>query len=191
MSFHHLHMKRFLALLLLMLLVRPTYVLAENEFVVSSATTRLNGNVYFLDARFEINLPGYIASAFEKGFDLPISMQVDVIRYRDYWFNEALVTIRQQYLLQYHAILDSVTLMNVNAGSRQHFSSLKDALSFLTVLDNYPLLDNHALNKEEKYNAILQFGIDIAELPIPLKSSSWWENDWDLVSEPWEWSISQ
>ena len=128
-------MKRFLALLLLMLLVRPTYVLAENEFVVSSATTRLNGNVYFLDARFEINLPGYIASAFEKGFDLPISMQVDVIRYRDYWFNEALVTIRQQYLLQYHAILDSVTLMNVNAGSRQHFSSLKDAVEiFLSTI---------------------------------------------------------
>jgi hypothetical protein len=190
MSFVHLHMKWFLALTLLMLLVRPANVLAENEFVISSASTRLDGSVYFLDARFEINLPGYIASAFEKGFDLPISMEVEVVRHRDYWFNEAVVTIRQQYLLQYHAILDSVTLLNVSAGSRRHFSSLKDALSFLTVLENYPLLDNHSLKQDEQYHAILQFGIDLAELPIPLKSSSWWENDWDLVSEPREWIIN-
>ncbi len=63
-------------------------------------------------------------------------------------------------------------------------------LAFLSALQNYPLLDNNALKQGQPYHAILQFGIDLAELPIPLKSSSWWENDWDLVSEPMEWSIT-
>ena len=175
----------------MLLLVCPSFAHADNEFVIKSASTRLNGSVYFLDAEFEINLPDYIASAFEKGFDLPLAIEIVVAEHRGYWFNEVAVTIRQQYLLQYHAIIDSVTLINVNAGNRKHFLSLKEALEYLTKLQNYPLLDNNSLKQDEQYQATITFGIDLVELPIPLKSSSWWENNWDLVSEPVEWSISR
>lgn len=184
-------MKQAIKFFLMLLLVCPSFASAENAFVIKSVSTRLNGTVHFLDAEFEINLPAYIASAFEKGFDLPLVIEIVVARYRGYWFNAEVVKIRQQYLLQYHAIIDSVTLINVNSGSRQHFLSLKEALAYLSKLRNFPLLDNNSLKQDTHYQATIKFGIDVAELPIPLKSSSWWENDWDLVSEPKGWNISQ
>ena len=32
-------------------------------------------------------------------------------------------------------------------------------------------------------------GIDSDELPLPLKSSSLWDNDWDLKSDWYEWEV--
>jgi len=186
-----IHVKQLIYLFLVVLLLRPTVALAEKEFVVKTASTQLNGNVYFLNAVFEINLPAYISSAFEQGFDLPLALEIKIFRQRGFWLDKEVVTIKQQYRLQYHSILDSVSLMNINEGNRQYFDSLLDALSHLTVLLNFPLLDNNTLSNTEHYNARIYFGIDNAELPIPLKSSSLWENDWSLASDAYEWDITR
>ena len=36
-----------------------------------------------------------------------------------------------------------------------------------------------------------RFGIDTEELPLPLKSSSLWDNDWDLTSDWFEWRLNR
>ena len=191
MRIRHQYLMRFLYLFLVLLLMRPSYALAEKEFVIKSASTQLNESVHFLNAVFEINLPEYISLAFDQGFDLPIALQIEVFRQRSFWLDEEVVTIKQKYRLQYHSMLDSISLLNVNAGSQLHFSSLEEALMHLTVLLNFPLLDNNALKDNEYYNARMNIGIDNAELPIPLKSSSLWKNDWSIVSEWYEWEIAR
>jgi hypothetical protein len=37
----------------------------------------------------------------------------------------------------------------------------------------------------------VRFGIDIDELPLPLQSSWFWDSDWDLQSEWYEWEIKR
>ena len=188
-KFNHVTLVFYLYMMLQVL--TPAVAHAQKEFVIKSANTQLNDSVYFLNAVFEINLPVYISEAFEQGFTLPLAMDIEVFRKRRFWLDKPVVTIRQKYKIQYHAMLDSVSLFNVNSGSRQHFSSLSEALNYLTVLLNFPLLDNNSLENNERYKARLHFGIDHIELPIPLKSSLLWKNDWSIVSEWYEWDVKQ
>lgn len=183
--------KRISYLFLMFLLLRFSVAHAENEFVIKSVNTQLNGTVYFLNAVFEINLPDYIVSSVEQGLVLPLAMEIKISRNRWFWFDDDVVTIRQQYRIQYHALLDSVSLLNINSGNRLYFSTLKDTLNQLTVLLNYPLLDNYSLSQGEYYQARLSFGIDNTELSIPLKSSSFWKNNWNISSDWYEWNITQ
>lgn len=185
------HLKLVLYVCLMLLVVKPVVADVQKEFVIKSVNTQLNDSVYFLNAVFEINLPEYMIYSFEQGFVLPLAMEIEVSRKRGFWFNEDVVTIKQQYRIQYHVFRDLVSLFNVNAGNRLYFSSLKETLNQLTVLLNYPLLDNNALNQSESYIARLSFGIDNAELPIPLKSSSLLKNDWNITSDWYEWDVTQ
>ena len=185
------HVTLIFYLCMMPLVLTPAAAYAQKEFVIKSANTQLDESVYFLNAVFEINLPAYISEAFEQGFALPLAMQVEVFRERGFWLDKSVVTIKQQYRIQYHAMLDTVSLFNVNSGHRLHFSSLDEALNYLTVLLNYPLLDNNLLDSNERYNARLHFGVDHIELPIPLKSSSLWKNDWSIVSEWFKWDVKQ
>ena len=181
----------FFHLLLITLLLKPVNSQAQDEFVIKSVNTQLNETVYFLNAVFEISLPDYIVSAFDQGFVLPLLIEIEVSRNRLFWFDKDVVIIKQRYRMQYHAMLDSVSLLDVNSGNRQYFSSLDETLNHLTVLLNFPLLDNNALDQQKKYSARLNFGIDNAALPIPLKSSLLWKNDWHIGSDWFEWDITQ
>lgn len=180
-------------ILLLIALVLPQQALAveQDGFVIKSVTTRLNDTVHFLNAVYEINLPDYITRAFNQGFDLPLYMEIEVFSKRKFWLDKEIAYIKQQYRLHYHPLLESVSIQDVNSGTRQYFSTLDEALADLSMLLSYPYLDENSLDKGKEYRARLRFGIDKTELPIPLKSTSLWRNDWGLVSEWHKWAVTQ
>lgn len=175
---------------IIFLFLRIPLAHAADEFVIKSANTQLDDSVYFLNAVLDIHLPDYIVNSFEHGIVLPLVMEIEISKERAFWFDQDIVVIKQQYQIQNHALLDSVSLKNINSGSRLYFSSLQETLNYLTVLLEFPLLDNNALNPSGHYRGRLKFGIDVAELPVPLKSSSLWQHDWDLSSDWFEWDIT-
>jgi hypothetical protein len=176
----------------LMLFIQPGALYAKQvePFVVKSATTHLNGSVYFLNAVLDINLPYYITSAVDQGFNLPLLMEIEFYRHKTYWFNQRVVYIKQQYVLNYLPLLDAVSVLNVNSGRRQYFSTLNEAIQHVSVFLEFPVLDKNTLIDGAMYEARLRMGIDQSALPIPLKSSSFWKNDWDLVSDWYEWELT-
>jgi hypothetical protein len=176
----------------LMLIAQPSMLLAEQTepFVVKSATTQLNGSVYFLNAVVEINLPPYITRAVDQGFNLPLLVEIELYRHKTYWFNPRVAYIKQQYLLNYLPLLDAVSVLDVNSGRRQYFSTLKEALEHVSVFLEYPVLDKNTLSNDESYEVRMRIGIDQGALPIPLKSSSLWKNDWGLVSDWYDWELT-
>lgn len=190
MKFRKAHIKLYLSLILLVICLRPSYAEDEAAFMVSSVNSKLNETVYFINAVFEIRLPHYIKSAVDQGFDLPLVMELEGFRQRNLWFDEKVVYIKQQYQLRYHTLLDAVSILDINAGSRLYYASLEEAIAHLSVLIDYPALDNNSLQKGKFYSARIRFGIDTGELPLPLKSSSLWKNDWDLKSDWVEWELN-
>ena len=175
----------------LVLLLSLSIVFASEHpvFEVKSGSTQKDGAVYFLNAVFEIDLPPYIVDSFEQGFDIPLVMEVEVYRDRSFWLDDQVVYLKQQYRLQYHPVMNSISLLNVNQGNHRYFGSLPEAVRHLSALLGYPLLDGNNLLADETYHARLRFGIDANEIPIPLKSSSLWKNDWELESDWMEWDI--
>jgi hypothetical protein len=176
----------------LMLMVQPCSVAAQagDPFIVKSAGTHLKGKVFYLNAVFDIHLPFYITDAIDQGFKLPLLVEIEFYLHKSFWFNEQIVYIKHQYQLNYHPLLDAISIFDVNSGTRQYFSSLNEALQHLSVILDFPVLDQNILVDNRSYTARLRMGIDQTELPVPLKSSSLWKNNWDLTSEWYEWKVT-
>jgi hypothetical protein len=177
----------------LMLIVQPCSVAAQegDPFIVKSANSHLKGNVFFLNAVFEIQLPFYITDAIDQGFNLPLMVEIEFYRQKSFWFNKQIAYIKQQYQLNYHPLLDAVSVFDVNSGRRQYFSSLSEAVQQLSVILDFPVLDENNLSENDSYLARLRMGVDQSELPVPLKSTSLWKNNWDLISEWYEWEFTE
>ena len=118
-------------------------------------------------------------------FEVEIHAQVS------YWLDDKVVALRQQYLLHYLPMLGSFSVLDINRGERHYFDNRKAAVRFLEVVYNYPMLDINNLAPDKEYYARVRYGIDTDELPVPLKSSSLWDNDRDLQSDWYKWKISR
>ena len=100
-------------LVLMLWLAQTSHAQPESSFSVHSAVTWLNGNVYFLDAQYAIQLPEHMLEAFEQGFDLPLAVEIKVFEKRRFWVDREIAYIKQQYRLQSHSLLELVSLTDI------------------------------------------------------------------------------
>ena len=177
------------ALLAMFLLCPPLAAQDGDAFVVRHADFTLDKTLLRLDMVVDSNIPKYILLAIDQGFAVPMMFEVEIMSPKKYWFDTRVVTLKQQYLLQHQPMLDSYVVQDVNSSERHYFDDLEAAVHFIEVVYNYPMLDINNLAPNRSYYARLRFGIDSDELPLPLKSSSLWDNDWDLKSDWYEWEV--
>lgn len=176
-------------LVLMLFMVSAVQAQDADPFVVERAEFRLEKNMLMLDLVVNSELPGYIKFAIDQGFAVPVMFEVEIRSERSYWFDKKVVSLKQQYRLHHLPILDSFVVFDINSSQRSYFDSRKAAVQSIEVVYNYPMLDINNLAVDKDYNARVRFGIDIDELPPPLKSSSLWDNDWDLQSDWYELEI--
>ena len=176
---------------LLALSTAPLEAEEGDAFVVRSAEFMLDDSLLLLDLVVDSEIPNYIAIAIDQGFAVPMMFEVEIRAEKRYWFDDKVVALKQQYLLHHQPMLDSYVVLDVNTSERHYFDDRKAAVRFIEVVYNYPMLDINNLAPDRVYYARLRFGIDSDELPLPLKSSSLWDNDWDLKSEWYEWEVRQ
>ena len=175
----------------MVLLANVLPVLAEegDPFHINRAELTLDQSLLQLDLIVDSELPDYIAIALDQGFAVPLMFEFEIRTPKRYWFDGKIISLKQQYLLNYQPMLDSYVVLDINASERHYFSDRKAAVHFVEVVYNYPMLDINNLEPNQEYYARVRFGIDTDELPRPLKSSSLWDNDWDLQSDWFEWEV--
>lgn len=178
---------------LAVLTVLASSVMAQDKdpFIVKTADFSLDKDLLMLDMVVESEIPDYISIALEQGFAVPIMFEVEIRSEKRYWFDDRIVSLKQQYLLHHLPMLDSFVVFDVNGSERHYFDNRKAAVRYLEVVYNYPMLNINNLSADKEYYARVRFGIDTDELPLPLKSSSLWDNDWDLQSEWYEWEVKR
>jgi hypothetical protein len=177
------------ALLLLMLNCGTSLAQGVEPFVVQRAEFNLDQSLMLLDLVVESEIPDYISIALDQGFSVPIMFEVEILASKKYWFDDRVVSLKQQYRLHYQPMLDSYVVFDVNSSERRYFYNRQAAVEFIEVVYNYPMLNIKNLAPGRAYYARVRFGIDSDELPLPLKSSSLWDNDWDLKSDWYEWKV--
>jgi hypothetical protein len=180
-----------LAILLLFFAVGSGRADDADPFVVRSAEFTLDESLMLLDLSIDSNIPEYISIAIEQGFSVPIMFEVEIRAHKRYWFDDRIVSLKQQYILHHQPMLDSYVVFDVNNSERRYFDDRDAALRFIEVVYNYPLLNIDNLAPDRNFYARVRFGIDSDELPLPLKSSSLWDNDWDLKSDWYEWEVER
>lgn len=176
----------------ILLLMMPLVVAEDGvAFRVQNASFSLDETLLELNSEIEIELPAYISIAIEQGFAVPLMFEVEILSPIKYWPDRKIVSLKQQYQLHFLPMLGSYVIFDLNAGQRYYFDSLNEAVEYLREVNNYPMLDVNNISDERSYYARLRFGIDSDELPLPLKSSSLWDNDWNLKSDWYAWDIEK
>lgn len=176
----------------ILLLMMPLVVAEDGvAFRVQNASFSLDETLLELNSEIEIELPAYISIAIEQGFAVPLMFEVEILSPIKYWPDRKIVSLKQQYQLHFLPMLGSYVIFDLNAGQRYYFDSLNEAVENLHEVNNYPMLDVNNISDERSYYARLRFGIDSDELPLPLKSSSLWDNDWNLKSDWYAWDIEK
>ncbi len=178
-----------LAVLLLSMTVLSEARAADEVFaVVDASFVEIDSNLS-LNMRVESNIPDYITIAMDQGFAVPFLFEVEIRERKTYWLDKKVIALKQQYLLHYLPILESYIVIDKNVEERTYFRNRETAMYFISRVLEYPLLNVDNLRLESDLYARVRFGIDADELPLPLKSSSLWDNDWDLKSDWFEWSL--
>jgi len=169
-----------------------TPLLAAGEapvFEVRSANFELEKSLLLLDSVIAIKLPGYINAAIDQGFSVPLSFEVEIRERVKYWFDVKHVSLKQQYLLHFLPMLNSYVVSDINTGQRYYFDNREEAVRSMKRVYRYPMFDIENIDRNLNIYARMRFGLDVDKLPLPLKSSSFWDNDWDLQSEWFEWEV--
>ena len=180
-----------LAALAMLMVVTATLAQDDDPFVVKRAEFKLDESMLLLDLEIESNIPDFISLAIDQGFAVPMMFEIEIRSENPYWFDNKEVSLKQQYKLNHQPMLDSYVVLDVNTSERHYFDRRKAAVQFMELVYNYPMLDIDNLAGGKNYYARVRFGIDTDELPLPLQSSWFWDSDWDLKSEWYEWEVKR
>ena len=160
------------------------------EFVVRGAETTLVDKVYRLNTRLSYQLSEEALGALQKGIPLTITLNIEVLRQREYLWAEKIASIEQSYQLSYHALTQQYLVKNLNTGVHTSFLTLKTALDHLSVIENFPMLDAQLLIPGEQYFARLRTRLNLETLPVPIRVLAYFSSGWRLSSEWYTWSLA-
>jgi hypothetical protein len=179
-----------LALLAVLLLALAPAIAARAEGIEAqkAALIPAEDGGLILEAEFAVALTPTLEDALNKGVPLYFSVEFELIRPRWYWFNEKVASQRLQYRLSYNALARQY---RVGLGKLyQNFSSLAEALAFLSRVRLRDLVAPGELSRGTTYVAALRMRLDTSQLPRPFQISAVGSRDWSLSSDWHRWSFA-
>lgn len=173
----------------LALLALLTAVAWAAGFEVLSASTRLEGGVYRLNAQIQYRFSGAAREALQNGVPLTIELEMEVRRRRPWLWDETVYALAQRFRLEYHTLSRQYLVSNLNSGERRAFATREGALQFMGRIADFPLLDQSLLDPNERYEGALRAWLDLDALPTPLRLFAYISDDWRLASEWRLWRL--
>ena len=160
-------------------------------FEIRDGHVRVEQEVYLLDVDFAVELSEDARDALENGVPLTISVDLLVIRPRNYLWDETVASVAARYRLRVHALSDQFVVENLSTGAYRTFGRLEHALDALGTIRDFPLLDTHLLDSGQDYALRLRVRLDIEALPAPLRPLAYLSSRWRLSSDWSEWPLEQ
>ncbi|MBX7229984.1 MAG: DUF4390 domain-containing protein [Burkholderiaceae bacterium] len=147
-----------------------------------------DGN-YLLTAEYAIELPSRLEEAL-KAVPLFFLFEFELTRRRWYWLDEVVINGQVLYRLSFNALTRQYQLSissnrnDTTAGIRGlTFSSLEEALRFISRVRRPQVLPADALQRGERYRLITRMRLDLSQLPKPFQLNSLTQREWVLDSE--------
>lgn len=158
-------------------------------FNVLSASTRLDGEIYRLNAQIQYRFSGAVHEALQNGVPLMIELEMEVRRRRAWVWDETVYALVQRFRLEYHTLSRQYLVSNLNSGERRAFPTRESAVQFMGQITDFPFLDKGLLAPNEQYLGALRAQLDLDALPPPLRLFAYISDDWRLASEWRIWSL--
>ena len=160
-------------------------------FEVRSASTRLIGGVHALDARLQLVLSSEALEALSSGVPLVIELQLQLIRDRRFWWDDAEAELAVRFELEYRPLSQRYIVRNINSGDQDSFATLYSALNNLGRVQGLPVIDDALLQPGDDYRVRLRAMLQTQQYPAPLRLLLFWRSEWQLQSEWYEWLLER
>lgn len=138
-----------------------------------------------LNADVEINFGSEMEKAILKGFTFNFLIEFQLVRPRQYWFNDEVATTVQQVSLSYHALSRQYIVMRNE--QQRTFPTLDAAIEDLSIIQDLKVLERSDMERGENYQAMLLMRLDHKKLPKTLQVEGIASNDWKMSSQTYEW----
>jgi len=158
-------------------------LLAQANFTIEYAQTRLVDDVYHLDATLDYDLSSASIEAVNNGVTLTFVLNIKVEHERWYLWDAELAVLTQRYQLKYRALSDQYEVHYLNTGVKVQFPTLQDALETLGRVVDFPLIDLHFIKPNNVYWVYLRMHLDIEALPAPMRTTAYFMPAWRLISD--------
>ncbi len=176
-------------------LLQPTLAQDSIEragyFEVRSASTRQVGGVHTLDARLQLVLSSEALAALSSGVSLVIELQLELIRDRRFWWDDAEADLQVRFELEYRPLSQRYIVRNTNSGDQDSFATLYSALNNLGRVQGLPVIDDALLEPGDDYRIRLRAMLQTQQYPPPLRLLFFWRSEWQLQSEWYEWLLER
>ncbi len=176
-------LKQFNSLCLLLVLLLVSHSVFSAGFTITKAKTHLLDDVYLLNATFDYQLSEVTIEALKNGVALTLVLSIVIERERSYVWDQTIASLTQSYELKYSALSKQYILKYKNTGIQETFPSLKEILSRINQLTDFPLLDKYLIKNNQTYIVSLQIELDIESLPISLRPIAYLSSKWRLSSD--------
>jgi hypothetical protein len=141
---------------------------------------------YVLEAELDVQLSAVVDDALHKGVPLYFVFEFEMIRSRWYWTNEKVGTLQHLQRLSYNTLTRQY---RVGAGALyQNFSTLKEALDYMSRTRRRLDVEAGALRKDATYAAMLRMRLDTTQLPKPFQLHT--GRNWDMTSDWYRWTVT-
>ena len=171
----------------LFLLLLPAIILATQAFAAESAALhiRTDQKVLYCAARIAVDSNAF-SPTMKDGIAMATEWHIKVRRVRSYWLNEDIADITVTRHAKPDLLTRSWLLTETSSGISQRVYSLKDAIQFLSGLDDFPVLDRSLLQKNTPYR--VSVSVEIHSEGI---SDAWWAGLWqpDAASMQQDFSL--
>jgi hypothetical protein len=161
-------------------------IASSNSLHIRSANLITYENDVLLNADAEINVSAEMEKAIQKGFTFNFLIEFQLVRPRQYWFNDEVATTMQQVSLSYHAL--SRQYIVIRNEQQRTYPTLDGAIEDLSIIQDLKVFEKTDMEKGESYQALLLMRLDHKKLPKALQVEGIASNDWKMSSQRFEWT---
>jgi len=156
---------------------------------ISSIKVERAGDAIVLSASVQFELSTAVEDALLKGVAMIFVAEADILRERWYWTNKKVVHAERHMRLAYQPLTRRWRL-NVASGQitnggfgvalNQNFDTLPDALAAVQRLSRWKIAEASDIDLEQRHLVEFRFGLDMFQLPRPLRIGTLGQSDWDI-----------
>lgn len=143
----------------------------------------------YLSANLDFELPPSLEDALTRGMPLSFVMQADVLRERWYWYDKRIQRTERYSRISYqplsrrwrvHVAAQPLQATGLGVTLGNSYDSLKDALQAVQKINRWKVAELGVLNTDAKQRLVLNFNVDLSQLPQALQFGNLSSSDWAL-----------
>lgn len=176
-------------LLILFASLVASVVVAKERLVFDNFSVRKSEGVYKMDVDTNIRIRKQPRDALQKGVSLYFTMNIAVIKQRNFWPDATVSAITRRYRLFYFDLTRHYRVTELSTGKSYSFLTLEEAIDQLGTVRDLPIIEIDRVKRPSRYRVNIEMSLDISELPAPLQLQAYTTRRWLLRSEETEWPL--